>query len=750
MKMRFESVRLIWMVSLSAVLLSGFAFTRPDTAGAAEDVTGKSPVVTPVVTNVSFQDTETKTVITIAAEAISSYATYRLDNPSRLVVDLQGVTPGSHEKPILVNKGVVTSIVPSMPQKNKTRFEIGLTQQAEFNAVKRGGSLVLEVDKPAAKAEQARAQETPAAKKEKDQVQDIISKAEESKTEPQPAGKNMAPATAVTDVKVETGLAGTMVVIKGNGLIKAEALLLENEQLVVDVQDVKNAVFPNSFSVDDPLIKRVRIGQFTDPVKKARVALELRTNVGYQFKKEGDQVVLALVKEQGAPATETTKTGEDTTAKTAEKGDTAVAGYTGKRISLDFQEAELKSVLRLIAEVSGLNLVLAPDVKGTVSVKMLNVPWDQALDLILKINSLAQVREGNIMRVMTVAAFTKEEQDSLARKEAQKKVEDTVSKIISINYAKAKDLADPLKKSLSARGEITVEERTNTLIIKDVPSNVQDIISLIKILDKQTPQVVIEARIVEANTDFSRELGIQWGYNYADTRGRDLFQVGLAGTKASSTATSVDVLTKGIGPKNSGFAVNLPAAVGSGSGGAFGIGFSRITGGGIIEIDLNLSALESSGKGKIISSPKVLALDNKEATIKQGTSIPYESTSASGTTTTWVDAVLELNVTPHITPDNSVIMKIKATKNAPNTTIRSASGVPSIDKKEANTEILVKDGETVVIGGIYQVEKTDSEKGVPWLSKIPVLGWLFKKESIVDTKRELLIFLTPKIATVAE
>lgn len=749
MKMRFESVRLIWMVSLSAVLLSGFAFTRPDTAGAAEDVTGKSPVVTPVVTNVSFQDTETKTVITIAAEAISSYATYRLDNPSRLVVDLQGVTPGSHEKPILVNKGVVTSIVPSMPQKNKTRFEIGLTQQAEFNAVKRGGSLVLEVDKPAAKAEQARAQETPAAKKEKDQVQDIISKAEESKAEQPTAGKSMAPATAVTDVKVETGLAGTRVMIKGNGLITAEALLLENEQLVVDVQDVKNAVFPNSFSVDDPLIKRVRIGQFTDPVKKARVALELRTNVGYQLKKEGDQVVLALIKESGAPVTETTKTGDDTSAKTAEKGDAAVTGYTGKRISLDFQEADLKSVLRLIAEVSGLNLVLAPDVKGTVSVKMLNVPWDQALDLILKINGLAQATEGNIMRVMTVGAFAKEEQDAVTRKEAQKKVEDTVSKIISINYAKAKDLADPLKKSLSARGEITVEERTNTLILKDVPSNVQDIISLIKILDKQTPQVIIEARIVEANTDFSRELGVQWGFNYAGSNTDKSWQLGVAGTKASSTATTVDVLTKGIGPFNSGFAVNLPAAVGSGSGGALGIGFSKLTG-DLVNIDLNLSALESAGKGKIISSPKVLALDNKEATIKQGTSIPYESTSAAGTTTTWVDAVLELTVTPHITPDNSVIMKIKASKNAPNTTVRSASGVPSIDKKEANTEILVKDGETVVIGGIYQVEKTDSEKGVPWLSKIPVLGWLFKKESIVDTKKELLIFLTPKIAPVVQ
>ena len=740
MNMRCQFNRLIWMVSLSAVLLSGCASTRSATDGAMGESTGNAPKVT----DVSFKDTENKTVVTIATEGIPSYASYRLDNPPRLVVDLQGVASGSVQKPVQVNQGVVTNIVPSAPKPDKTRLEIGLSQQVDFNVVKKGNSLVVEVDKPVLSTE-APASASAQAMKETDQVQAVISAAEGSGNNKKAVVESMASASVVTDVKVETGIAGTRVVIKGNGHINAEAILLENEQLVVDVQEVKNAVFPNSFATDDPLIKRIRIGQFAEPVKKVRVAFELRTNVAYQLTKDGDKVVLALQKEAPASTGEADKSADVVKSgepgKSVEESGQTEGGYSGRRISLDFQEADLKSVLRLIAEVSNLNLILAPDVKGTVSVKMLNVPWDQALDLILKINGLGQVRDGNILRVMTMAALTKEEQDTITRKEAQKKVEDTVSKIISINYAKAKDLADSLKKSLSSRGEITVEDRTNTLIVKDVPSNVQDIVTLIKILDKQTPQVMIEARIVEASTDFSRELGVQWGANYAGANRDRAWQVGVAGTKKDNDPdTDVDVMT-GIGPMGSAFAVNLPAAVKQGAGGALGIGFSKLTG-DLVDIDLNLSALESAGKGKIISSPKVMALDNKEATIKQGSSIPYATVSASGTSTTWVDAALELNVTPHVTPDNSVIMKIKASKNAPGTT--TAAG-PIINKKEAQTEILIRDGETVVIGGIYEVNKSDSEDGVPLLSKIPVLGWLFKKQSVVDTKRELLIFLTPKI-----
>ncbi len=410
--------------------------------------------------------------------------------------------------------------------------------------------------------------------------------------------------------------------------------------------------------------------------------------------------------------------------------------YTGQRISLDFKDADIKNVFRLIAEVSNLNIIAGDDVKGKITIRLINVPWDQALDIILHTNALGMKRVGNVIWIAPKTRIKAEEEAEMEAKRKKEKLEDLVIKTIPINYAKASDMAKQIKSLLSERGSVDVDERTSRLIIKDISKNIESAVSLIKTLDIPTPQVLIEAKIVEASTDFSRELGIQWG-----AVGITTSQHTTIGVSGSNPPGSANPLSSPTASTLSPFVVNTPASAGLGTGMGLAFGILRDN----FRLDLVLSALENEGRGRVISSPKIVTLDNKEAVIQQGTSIPFETTSAAGTQTQFIDANLNLTVTPHITPDGSVIMKIKASRNAPNTAIRGASGAPSIDKREAVTELLVRDGETAVLGGIYVTDTGYSEAGVPWLRKIPVFGWFFQKYTQRAKGEELLLFVTPRI-----
>lgn len=401
--------------------------------------------------------------------------------------------------------------------------------------------------------------------------------------------------------------------------------------------------------------------------------------------------------------------------------------YKGRRVSLDFQDAEITSILRLIADISGKNMVIAEDVKGKMTLKLLNVPWDQALEIVLKMNNLGKVEEENVVRVGTLGSIARQQEEEAKAKESMIKAEDLVTKVINVNYAKAQELSETMKKNLSPRGDISIDARTNSIIIKDIERNIVKINDLVKVLDTPTPQVMIEARIVQAKPEFARALGVQWGADFKGTSPN--VNIGVTGGP-----------TGAFGAPTTTFGVNLPAA---GATGTVGFNFGKLTG-NPVNLDLRLSAAEFKGMTKIISSPKIATLDNQEAKIEQGESIPFATTSLQGTQTTFVDANLTLSVTPHVTPDGSIIMKVKAAKNAPGTTRQGAAG-PSIEKKEAITNVLVKDGETVVIGGIYESTKVESSDSVPFLSRIPVLGWFFKREDTRDTTTELLVFLTPKI-----
>ena len=420
--------------------------------------------------------------------------------------------------------------------------------------------------------------------------------------------------------------------------------------------------------------------------------------------------------------------------------------YNGRRVDFNVKDIDIRNLLTAIAEISKKNLIVADDVKGTVTIKLRNVPWDQALAIILKSKGLDKEEVGNIIRIAPVDTLRAERKADAEAYKNRMAVEPLKVRLIPVNYAKALDISAQLKDTLSDRGTVNVDVRTNTLVVKDVQEALLRAEGIVRNLDTQTPEVLIESRIVEAATSFSRSAGIQWGGNVALTpatgnpTGLVFPNIIQAGGAADDSASPLGGLLGLVGTPN--FAVNMPAAIGLNNGA--GLGFVFGSAGGAANLNLRLSAAENSGTIKTISSPRVVTVDNTQATIGQGVSIPYPQTSAAGTSTTFVEARLELSVTPHVTQEGSVQMKISASNNQPGANL-GTTGQPSISRREAKTEVLVKDGDTTVIGGIYTRQNAESWNEVPVLSKIPILGWLFKKKTVSDNRTELLIFITPRI-----
>jgi type IV pilus assembly protein PilQ len=418
--------------------------------------------------------------------------------------------------------------------------------------------------------------------------------------------------------------------------------------------------------------------------------------------------------------------------------------YTGQKISLDFQDADIRHVFRILHEISAQNFVIGDDVEGKVTLKLDNVPWDQVLDLILSMNKLDRVEEGNIVRIAKLSTLEAEKRALKAKRQAEQAAEEEeplFTEYIPINYAQASVIQTHLNEIKSTRGKLSVDERTNMIIMRDIRSAIDNAVEVVKKLDVVTPQVMIQARIVEASTDFSREIGIQWGGQYGIQPGDDRY--GIGPQRGYNILDGTYGFTGAIGDN---WVVNLPAA---GPTSGIGFNFARLTGNNPATLYANLQAMESQGKGRIISSPRVLTLDNKEASIQQGVEIPYQVLEEGSYSLKWAKAVLKLEVTPHITMDQRISMKILTTRDAPDWS-RTVQGAPSINKKETSTELLVNDGDTIVIGGIIIEEEAQSKDRVPGFSKIPVLGWLFRSESRRTEKTELLIFVTPTIVKLEE
>jgi type IV pilus assembly protein PilQ len=404
--------------------------------------------------------------------------------------------------------------------------------------------------------------------------------------------------------------------------------------------------------------------------------------------------------------------------------------YRGEKIALDFYETDIKNVFRIIREISGNNFAIDKDVTGKVTLTLETpVPWDQALDLVLKMNQLGMIYEGDIIRVATLATLAREEKMRQAQieeekktREVQKTLEPLITEYISVNYSDASGEILPHVKGLTTekRGSVSVDKRNNQLIVTDTAEVVEKIKEIVIRIDTVTPQVIIEAKIVEVSTSFSRDMGINW----------------------ESAVGPYDKTNTGSGGNLSGqTAMNFPVA----SSGSLGFTFNRLTAHGIpFVLEAELTAMEIQGEGKIISSPRIATLDTKTATITQGVEYPYLERDSSGLATVKFKNIdLKLEVTPIVTPDDRILMKINISKD--DVAEITADGTPSISSNEARTELLVNDGDTIVIGGIVKSSATSGNSGWPGLKSIPLLGWLFKQESKSTKNNELLVFITPKI-----
>jgi type IV pilus assembly protein PilQ len=418
------------------------------------------------------------------------------------------------------------------------------------------------------------------------------------------------------------------------------------------------------------------------------------------------------------------------------------ASLSKRRITLDVRDIEINDLLRLIADEVGVSIVTSPDVSGRVTLSLKSVPLDQALTIILRAQDLGMRQEGNVIWVAKAQVFRDEERRALEAAIVRDKLEPLEVRLIPVNYASAEELQTNVEGLLSDRGSVLIDKRTNTLIVKDVGLNLDAVEILVESLDTQTPQILIEARIVETQSNYSKEIGVQWGgdFSFSPANGNPtglIFpsSVGVAGA-STSDANGGTVASPN-------FAVNLPAAVGTGSGGAVGMTFGSL--GGAVNLSLRLSALEEKGFVKIVSAPRIMTLDNTNATIEQGVSIPVSVVSAAGVQTVFFDAKLNLSVTPHVTKDGNIFLKIDVQKNEPDFANTGAQGDPSIIRKEAHTQLLIPDGDTTVIGGIYTRNTAQGLNSVPFFGSLPFIGYFFRKTNETDNRTELLIFITPRI-----
>lgn len=535
---------------------------------------------------------------------------------------------------------------------------------------------------------------------------------------------------------------------KGEGRI---VVSLSDSATAVDVKEESGKVvarFKNARAADK-LIRRLDVLDFATPVKFIDVArdgintvMTITPVTGSDFEQvayqSGDSFTLEL-QPLSQDKLEEKKRNEPL--------------YTGERISLSFQSVDIRSLLQIIADVAGTNMVVSDSVNGELAMRLQNVPWDQALDIILRTKGLGMRQQGNVMLVAPLSEIAAREKEEAEAENSKVTLSPLRSEIIQINYAKASEIASLLKSGdnslLTERGRVTIDERTNNLLVLETRDKLAEIRALISRLDIPVRQVLIESRIVIANDDYSREIGARFGATAVGRTGDN----GLVSTSGSTAGVDVPVgsfLNNGrqfpvavSGNSNDRFNFNLPA-----SGNAGSIAFALL--GSDFLLDLELSALQTEGRGEVVSTPRVITANAKQASIEQGREIPFQQAASSGATTIqFKKAVLSLKVTPQITPDEKVIMDLEVSNDSQGQDVNTGNGgtAPSIDTRRVNTQVLVDNGQTVVLGGIYDQTRVDSVSKVPVLGDIPFLGRAFRFNSTDTSKRELLIFVTPRIVS---
>ncbi|MSO51355.1 MAG: hypothetical protein CK533_11445 [Acidobacterium sp.] len=548
-------------------------------------------------------------------------------------------------------------------------------------------------------------------------------------------------ATELRSVKATQLPTGFAVTLAGNGPLVATLVETASDlppRVFLDFQGVSAGRVAAVTNVRAAGIERVRVATNRREPLITRVVIDLARQIPYTIETVGEEIRVLFTRAVEATTTLAVPAPPVQIAAAPQapaaapisplQQSTNAQGqrtFGGDPITLDFQGADLRAVLRTFADISGLNIVIDPSIQGTVDVALRDVPWDQALDIILRANKLGYSVDGTIVRIVPMNVLAQESDDRKKLADANALAGELRIITRPLSYAKALDLLPIItKSSLSPRGDVQIDTRTNTLIIRDLADRLQAASELIVALDRPQPQVEIEARIITLNRNFAKQLGLQWNFN-----GRVDPSVG---TSTGLAFPNTGVLTGGTGAVNPAAPTGLSLALGSIN--------------GALNLDVALRALETSGKVRIVSSPRVSTQNNIEAEITQGSQIPVQTMSNNTVTVTFIPAALILRVTPQITASNTVIMRIVVDKSSPNySQVTPAQPTPSIDKQAASTTVLVPDGDTTVIGGIYNSLESTSEDRTPSLHRIPLLGWLFKNNTDRETQDELLIFITPKI-----
>ncbi|BCY00796.1 type IV pilus secretin PilQ [Stutzerimonas stutzeri] len=641
-------------------------------------------------------------------EPVASPRGYTLDQPARIALDLPGVSNNLGAKNRELGVGNARSVTVVEAQ-GRTRLIVNLTALVPYSTRVDGNNLFVVLGESSGTTSPAAASAA---------VTAPIAK-------PAPV-KPMAAGKAIDNIDFRRGEDGA-----GNVVI---TLSDPSVGSTIEEQGGKIRVVFAKAELPEALRVRLDVQDFATPVKfvdstaqagGASIAIEPTGRYDYLAYQTDNKLTISV-----KPLTE----------EEADKRKTDRFAYSGEKLSLNFQDIDVRSVLQLIADFTDLNLVASDTVSGNITLRLQNVPWDQALDLVLKTKGLDKRQVGNVLLVAPADEIAARERQEL---ESQRQIAELAPlrrEVVQVNYAKAADIARLFQSVTNnggvaeERGSIAVDDRTNNIIAYQTQERLDELRRIVAQLDIPVRQVMIEARIVEANVDYDKSLGVRWGGNLG------------AGNKWSAWGKNgnLDIEDGEDGGQQITWPMNTPfvdmGAVGSTS----GIGLGFVTDNAIL--DLQLSAMEKTGNGEVVSQPKVVTADKETAKILKGSEVPYQEASSSGaTSTSFKEAALSLEVTPQITPDNRIIMEVKVTKDEPDFSQAATTGVPAIRKNEVNAKVLVTDGETIVIGGVFSNTQSKSVDKVPFLGDLPYLGRLFRRDLVQDRKSELLVFITPRI-----
>jgi len=716
-----------------------------------------------IIEDINVAEKGNVNIITIKASNQLTYAVVKLKEPLRIVVDIPKFETEGTIETLEINGEVIKNVTNKKIEKGEKKFcrvEIGLNKDAEYEVTSDGKNLIIRV---------AGTSELVAIAKKTEK---------EEKTEEKLESTGVK---KITDLEINKELDG-LTVTSDSEISNYNAFILNNpNRLVVDIHDVKNNLSKNIFPLKSHFVDKLKVGQHEG---KVRIVVCFKGNLpNYHIEKSNNKldvlwqmpalVAKEEIKAEAVPVkeekveeikAEAVPVKDEKVEKVVEEAkeisekpeevvtvrrDPVKPKYTGQKISLDFKDADIRNILRLIADISDLNIIVSDNVSGKVTVKLDNVPWDQVLDIILETNSLGKIWMDSVLRIETQDEIKKISDKRYQAQKSQEKVADLKTEVVDIIYRDAKDvlkLLEEEKEITSDRGALSVDPNLNRIIITDTPEKVAKIKGKIMRYDDRTVrQVYIEARIVQSIPTFTKEIGISWGGLGTATKGKSIYGVGGAGgvefeqEEQTNPVTGLpEIITNVIGQGN---VIDLPAAAGAGTGGGIGFGILRRN----FELTATLTAMEKDEKLKIISNPRVLSLDKNEAMIKQGVALPYLKLSEEGVTSTdFKDAVLELRVTPTILSERIIKIELNVKKDQKSAQT-GAGGEPGIDVREAKSVLMVESGRTVVIGGIYEETTTIIKSGVPFFSDIPGLGKLFRNDFNKKELTELLIFLTTTI-----